>query len=185
MWKYLYDKVDNKACLFDVKCTKALEDELLKLGVKPVEYRTGNSYTRAGSAEGDYPLSGELSGHIYFRDKYVLTHDCYCGDNSIAHAHLDTKTVFMPKKEFEKMGVETLFDFLHEIGHLETNTDGMTRQEEEYYATTWAIDRMTKVYGFTLPESRKQDFERYISGYSSRNNKILKIKDLSEIDWKD
>ena len=70
MWKYLYDKVDNKACLFDVKCTKALEDELIKLGIKPVEYRTGNSYTRAGSAEGDYPLSGELSGHIYFRDKF-------------------------------------------------------------------------------------------------------------------
>lgn len=123
--------------------------------------------------------------NIYFREKYVLTHDCYCGDNSIAHAHLDTKTVFMPRKDFEQMGVETLFDFLHEIGHLETNKDGMTRQEEEYYATTWAIDRMTKVYGFTLPESRKQDFERYISGYSSRNNKILKIKDLSEIDWKD
>ncbi len=70
MWHYLYDKVDNKAGLFDVKCTKALEDELIKLGIKPVEYRTGNSYTRAASAEGDYPLSGELSGHVYFRDKW-------------------------------------------------------------------------------------------------------------------
>ena len=70
MWRYLYDKVDNKAGLFDVKCTKALEDELIKLGIKPVEYRTGNSYTRAASAEGDYPLSGELSGHVYFRDKW-------------------------------------------------------------------------------------------------------------------
>lgn len=70
MWKYLYDKVDNKACLFDVKCSKSLEDELIKLGVKPVEYRTGNSYTRAASAEGNYPLSGELSGHVYFRDKF-------------------------------------------------------------------------------------------------------------------
>ena len=70
MWKYLYDKVDKKECLFDVKCSKALEDELVKLGVKPIEYRTGNSYTRAGSAKGDYPLSGELSGHIYFRDKF-------------------------------------------------------------------------------------------------------------------
>lgn len=70
MWKYLYDKVDNKTCLFDVKCSKSLEDELIKLGVKPVEYRTGNSYTRAASAEGDYPLSGELSGHVYFRDKF-------------------------------------------------------------------------------------------------------------------
>ena len=70
MWKYLYDKVSKKECLFDVKCSKSLEDELIKLGVKPIEYRTGNSYTRAASAEGDYPLSGELSGHVYFRDKF-------------------------------------------------------------------------------------------------------------------
>lgn len=70
MWRYLYDKVSKKECLFDVKCTKALSDELVKLGVKPVEYRTGNSYTRAASSEGDYPLSGELSGHVYFRDKF-------------------------------------------------------------------------------------------------------------------
>ena len=70
MWKYLYDRVDKKECLFDVKCSKTLEDELIKLGVKPVEYRTGNSYTRAASAKGDYPLSGELSGHVYFRDKF-------------------------------------------------------------------------------------------------------------------
>ena len=70
MWRYMYDKVAKKECLFDVKCTKALEDELLKLGVKPIEYRTGNSYTRAASSKGDYPLSGELSGHVYFRDKF-------------------------------------------------------------------------------------------------------------------
>ena len=70
MWKYLVDKVDKKECLYDVKCSKALEDELIKLGVKTIEYRTGNSYTRAASSEGDYPLSGELSGHVYFRDKW-------------------------------------------------------------------------------------------------------------------
>ena len=70
MWDYLYDKVDKKECLFDVKCSKTLEDELKKLGVKPIEFRTGNSYTRAESARGDYPLSGELSGHVYFRDKW-------------------------------------------------------------------------------------------------------------------
>ena len=70
MWKYLYDKVEKKECLFDVKCSKALEDELLKLGVRPIEYRTGNSYTRAASESYDCPLSGELSGHVYFRDKF-------------------------------------------------------------------------------------------------------------------
>jgi phosphomannomutase len=70
MWGYLCDKVDKKECLYDVKCSKTLEDELNKLGVKGVEYRTGNSYTRWATSEGNYPLSGELSGHIYFRDKW-------------------------------------------------------------------------------------------------------------------
>lgn len=70
MWRYLYDKVSKKECLYDVKCSKALEDELIKLGVKPIEYRTGNSYTRKATYDGSYPLSGELSGHVYFRDKW-------------------------------------------------------------------------------------------------------------------
>lgn len=70
MWKYLVDKVSKKETMFDVKCTKALEDELNNLGIKSLEYRTGNSYTRFKSASEDYPLSGELSGHVYFRDKW-------------------------------------------------------------------------------------------------------------------
>ena len=70
MWKYLVNRVEKKAAFFDVKCSKVLEDELIKLGVKPIETRTGNSYTRRISAEGDYILGGELSGHVYFRDKF-------------------------------------------------------------------------------------------------------------------
>lgn len=70
MWRYLYDKLDNKRCLFDVKCTKALEDELIKLGVTPIEFRVGNSFTRRGAVDNDCTVSGELSGHIYFRDKF-------------------------------------------------------------------------------------------------------------------
>ena len=63
-------RVIYKKALFDVKCSKALSDELIKLNIEPTCYRTGNSYTRAKSAEGNYPLGGELSGHIYFRDKF-------------------------------------------------------------------------------------------------------------------
>lgn len=70
MWKYLVNRVEKKVAFFDVKCSKVLEDELIKLGVKPIETRTGNSYTRRISAEGDYILGGELSGHVYFRDKF-------------------------------------------------------------------------------------------------------------------
>lgn len=70
MWRQLHDKVSKKEAMYDVKCSKALEDELNKLGVKAYECRTGNSYTRAASANGDYPIGGEYSGHVYFRDKF-------------------------------------------------------------------------------------------------------------------
>lgn len=70
MWRYLFDKVEKKEAFFDVKCSKALEDELIKLNIKPNETRTGNSYTRKISNDGNYPLGGELSGHIYYRDKF-------------------------------------------------------------------------------------------------------------------
>ena len=70
MWRYYKDMVNKEEGMYDVKCSKALEDELIKLGVKPVEVRTGASITRAESAKGDYPIGGEYSGHVYFRDKY-------------------------------------------------------------------------------------------------------------------
>ena len=70
IWRDIYNKVDNKRALFDVKCSKVLEDELIKLGVEPVCYRTGNSYMKQKSVEGNFPFGGELSGHVFFRDKF-------------------------------------------------------------------------------------------------------------------
>ncbi len=70
VWRDIYDKVKNKKALYDVKCSKSLEDELDKLGIEKVCYRTGNSYMKAMMKEGDFNFGGELSGHIFFRDKF-------------------------------------------------------------------------------------------------------------------
>ena len=70
IWRDICDKVEPKTALFDIKCSKVLEDELIKLNIKPNCYRTGNSYMKAESVRGNYPFSGELSGHIFFRDKF-------------------------------------------------------------------------------------------------------------------
>ena len=70
IWRDIYNKVENKKGLFDIKCSKVLEDELIKLGIEPVCYRSGNSYTKAMSVEGNFPFSGEYSGHVFFRDKF-------------------------------------------------------------------------------------------------------------------
>ena len=69
MIRDLIGKVNKKTFLYDVKCTKALEDEINKLGGTPLIYRTGASYTQAKLKEDDLPFGGEYSGHIYFRDR--------------------------------------------------------------------------------------------------------------------
>ncbi len=66
----IFDKVQNKKFLYDVKCSKVVEDEIRRLGGEGICYRTGNSYTKAKVKEEDLPFGGELSGHVYFRDRF-------------------------------------------------------------------------------------------------------------------
>lgn len=66
----MFDRVENKTFLYDVKCSKCLKDEIERLGGKAICYRSGNSYTKAAVRDMDIPFGGELSGHVYFRDKW-------------------------------------------------------------------------------------------------------------------
>lgn len=70
MARCLGSNFKNKKIMFDVKCSKSLIDELEKLNIEPVMYRTGNSYTCRMMQMGDFEFGGEYSGHIYFRDKF-------------------------------------------------------------------------------------------------------------------
>ena len=70
VWKYLSTTNVEKKTFYDIKCSLSLKDELDKLGIKNEFYRTGNSYTKEKSYKENYPFSGELSGHVYFRDKF-------------------------------------------------------------------------------------------------------------------
>lgn len=69
-WDDLMPKIENKTALFDVKCSKQLEDEIIRLGGKPYIYRTGNSYQKNKIKELNLAFGGELSGHVFFRDKW-------------------------------------------------------------------------------------------------------------------
>ena len=70
VWRDIMNKVSNKNALFDVKCSKSLKDEIIKLGGTPVCYRTGNSYMKAKMREGNFAFGSELSGHVWFNDKW-------------------------------------------------------------------------------------------------------------------
>ncbi len=63
----------------DVKCSQVMYDEIKRLGGQPVMWKTGHSLIKAKMAEIKAPLAGELSGHIFFGDKYYGFDDgMYC-----------------------------------------------------------------------------------------------------------
>ena len=66
----LLPKSENKRVLYDVKCSKALPDEIKRLGGEAIISRTGNSYTKANTMEKDCIFGGEFSGHVFFRDRF-------------------------------------------------------------------------------------------------------------------
>lgn len=56
--------------IFDVKCSNRLAKVIQQLGGKPVMWRTGHSFIKSKLKETGAPLAGEMSGHIFFNDRW-------------------------------------------------------------------------------------------------------------------
>lgn len=54
----------------DVKASQVLYDEIARAGGKPEMYKTGHSLIKARMQEIGAPLAGEMSGHIFFADRW-------------------------------------------------------------------------------------------------------------------
>ena len=56
--------------IFDVKCSRHLAREIAAHGGRPTMWRTGHSLIKAKLKESGAPLAGEMSGHIFFNDRW-------------------------------------------------------------------------------------------------------------------
>jgi phosphomannomutase/phosphoglucomutase len=54
----------------EVKCSQTMYDELTRLGGNPIMYKTGHSLIKAKMKEEHAELAGEMSGHMFFADRY-------------------------------------------------------------------------------------------------------------------
>ena len=63
----------------DVKASQVLFDEVGKAGGKPLMWRTGHSLIKSKMAETSSPLAGEMSGHIFFADRWYGFDDALYG----------------------------------------------------------------------------------------------------------
>ncbi len=56
--------------IFDVKCTQRLAPAIVAAGGKPLMWKTGHSLIKAKMKELKAPISGEMSGHIFFGERW-------------------------------------------------------------------------------------------------------------------
>ena len=87
--------------LFDVKCSQRLAPAIREAGGQPLMFKTGHSLIKAKMKEveragGQAPLGGEMSGHIFFKERwYGFDDGTYAGCRllEILSRHVDASAV--------------------------------------------------------------------------------------------
>ena len=158
VWRDIINKVNNKCALYDVKCTKAIADEMEKLGGSTCMYRVGNSYIKAKMREGDFAFGGELSGHMFFRDRWPGFDDgIYAGLRIVEilsktskkasellegiNKYYSTPEIKVKSTEDEKyMLVEKVKEYAKKQGYKMITIDGIRVEFED----SWMLARATQ-----------------------------------------
>ncbi len=63
-------RVPGGAIVFDVKCSQRLAPAIRAAGGQALMFKTGHSLIKAKMKEVDSPLGGEMSGHIFFKERW-------------------------------------------------------------------------------------------------------------------
>lgn len=63
-------RVPGGTIVYDVKCSQRLGPAIEAAGGKPMIFKTGHSLIKAKMKEIDSPLGGEMSGHIFFKERW-------------------------------------------------------------------------------------------------------------------
>jgi phosphomannomutase/phosphoglucomutase len=66
----ILEKKQGETIVGEVKCSQTMYDEIEKCGGKGVMWKTGHSLIKARMKELGAAMAGEMSGHIFFADRY-------------------------------------------------------------------------------------------------------------------
>jgi phosphomannomutase len=68
--KEFLNRHPGSSIIYDLRSSKALEEDVRSAGGTPVKGRVGHVFMKAAMAEHDAVFGGELSGHFYFRGNF-------------------------------------------------------------------------------------------------------------------
>ena len=134
--------------LYDVKCSKALEEEIIKYQGKPVMWKTGHSLVKQKMVELNCKFGGEMSGHIFFADDY------YGYDDAIYVAARLLQTLSRSKKTLSELRSELPKYFSTPEIRLEANSD-----EEKFMISEKAVDYFTANFDCSTVDGVRINFE--------------------------
>ena len=106
-------KMDKPTVIGEVKCSQVMYDELARRGAKAVMYKTGHSNLKVKMKEIDADLACEVSGHVFFKNRYFGYDDAiYATLRMLELIHdgidLDAELAKLPKVySTEEIKVET------------------------------------------------------------------------------
>jgi phosphomannomutase/phosphoglucomutase len=60
----------NASIIFDVKCSRWVAESIKRQGGKPLMWNTGHALIKAKLKETGAPLAGEMSGHMFFKERW-------------------------------------------------------------------------------------------------------------------
>ncbi len=63
-------RVPGGTIVYDVKCSQRLAPAIQAAGGQPLMFKTGHSLVKAKMKEVNSPLGGEMSGHIFFKERW-------------------------------------------------------------------------------------------------------------------
>ncbi|MGA3209220.1 MAG: phosphomannomutase/phosphoglucomutase [Syntrophales bacterium] len=68
--RFILEKSPGAAIIGEVKCSQKLYDDIKKHGGRPIMWKAGHSLIKSKMKEENAPLAGEMSGHLFFADRY-------------------------------------------------------------------------------------------------------------------
>jgi len=97
-------KKEKGSIIFDVKCSNALPEIIKKAGGTPIMSPTGHFHIKNGIKEHNPLLAGEMSGHIFFNDKwYGFDDGHYSGARIIELISLKNNSISNINDELPKL----------------------------------------------------------------------------------
>jgi len=141
--RYVLKESPGAAIVGEVKCSYTLYDDIAQKGGKPVMWKAGHSLIKAKMKETHAELAGEMSGHIFFKNRYfgfddavyssarlleILTHEPkklsgLLADVPKTYASPELRVDTREEKKFEL--VKRATDTLRAAGHKIIDVDGV------------------------------------------------------------